>query len=361
MVSFSLLAFAKSIALYYAARLLAGAALGGVFAVVPMFIGEISEVGNRGIFLSSFCLFITAGILISYVIGPYMSMMYFNIICAIFPVIFIVLFTLFIPESPFYLVSVGKHNAAGESLNKLRNKPKKSLEDELDEIKDEINNVSKGSFTDLFRSRGLIKALIISLALVSFQQCSGITIVLFYAQSIFEATGSNISPAACSIIVGAVQFLACFATPLVVESLGRKILLLSSAIGMVVSEVPLGVYFYLKENGGDVEAISWLPITSLIVYIITYSFGFGPLPWTVMGEIFPSNVKSAASSLTASVCWLLGFVLTKFFASVSKDLSMAGSFWLFAGFCLVAAIFVFTIVPETKGKTFQEIQGILSA
>lgn len=360
-VSFFMLAFAETIELFYASRFIAGAALGGVFTVIPMFIGEISEVSNRGMFLTSFTLFITAGILISYVIGPYMSITYFNIVCAVFPVVFIILFLLFVPESPFYLVAADKHEAAEQSLQKLRNKPKKSLQDELEVIKDEITNSAKGSFTDLFRSRGLIKALVISLALVSFQQFSGINIVLFYAQSIFEATGSDIPAAVCSIIVGAVQFLASFVTPMVVESLGRKILLFASAVGMLISEVPLGVYFYLKDNDNDVSAISWLPILSLIVYIITYSFGFGPLPWTVMGELFPSNVKSTASSLTASICWLLGFILTKFFTAVSEDITMAGSFWLFAGFCLLAGIFVFTFVPETKGKTFQEIQTILNA
>lgn len=359
-ISFFVLAFAETIGLFYAARVLAGAALGGVFTVVPMFIGEISEVSNRGMFLSSFCLFITLGILVSYVIGPYMSIMYFNIVCAIFPLLFIAIFLVFIPESPFYLVSADKHSAAEESLKKLRNKPKKALEDELEVIKDEINTSSQGSFLDLFRTRGLIKALIISLALVGFQQLSGINVVLFYAESIFDATGSDIPASTCSIIIGAVQFLASFMTPLVVERLGRKILLLASAVGMLISEVPLGIYFYLKDNGDDVSAISWLPILSLIVYIITYGFGFGPLPWTVMGELFPSNVKSTASSLTASICWLLGFVLTKFFSSVSEEITMAGSFWLFSGFCLLAVVFVFVSVPETKGKTFQEIQAILN-
>lgn len=360
-ISFFMLAFAETVGLYYGARFLAGAALGGVFTVIPMFIGEIAEVTTRGMCLSTFTLFITGGILLSYVIGPFISIMYFNIVCAVFPILFFVLFLVFIPESPFYLVSKNQLVAAEASLKKLRNKPNKALEDELDQIKDEINNNSKGSFKDLFQSRGLIKALIISMALVSFQQFSGINIILFYTEPVFSATGSDIPASTSSIIIGAVQLVACCATPLVVERLGRRLLLFVSAVGMLVSEVPLGLYFYLKDDGRDVSAISWLPIVSLIVYIITYNFGFGPLPWTVMGELFPSNVKSTASSLTASICWLLGFVLTKFFTAASEEIGMAGSFWLFAGFCLLAAVFVFTYVPETKGKTFQEIQSILNS
>lgn len=359
--SFFMLAFAEVIGLYYAARFLTGAVLGGVFTVIPIFIGEISEVTNRGTFLSSFNLFITAGILIAYVIGPFVSIMYFNIICAIFPTIFVGLFLVFIPESPFYLVSANKLVAAEESLKRLRNKSQKALDEELEEIKEEIERNSKGSIKDLFQNKGLTKALVISLSLVAFQQFSGINIVLFYTETIFKATGSEIPASTCSIIVGAVQLAASFATPLVVERLGRRILLLGSAIGMLVSEVPLGIYFYLKDNGDNVDAISWLPVVSLICYIITYNCGFGPLPWTVMGELFPSNVKSTASSMTASICWLLGFILSKFFTSVSESIGMAGSFWLFAGFCLLAAVFVYFLVPETKGKTFQEIQVILSS
>ncbi|RZC38206.1 facilitated trehalose transporter Tret1 [Asbolus verrucosus] len=324
-ISYLILAFAQIVELYYVARFLIGVAVGGVFTVVPMYIGEIAEDTNRGALGSVMNCLLTAGLLFSYGIGPYISIMIFNIILAIIPGIFMVAFFFLAPESPHHHIAKGNHEAAVKSLEKLRGASNKNNHSELEDIKKNIEKSRQGSITDLFKSKGLIKALIISLVLVALQQLSGINVVLFYAQNIFEASGSGLESAQASIIIGAVQFGTSFVTPLFVDRLGRKMLLYFSAIGMVISEIPLGLYFYLKDDGQDVDSISWLPIVSLVVYIITYNCGFGPLPWAIMGELFPSNVKSAASSFTAAVCWFFGFIITKFFSSISEEIGMGPS------------------------------------
>lgn len=356
LTSYLLLAFSTIVELFYVARFIMGFALGGVFTVLLMYIGEVSEVHNRGILSSAFNCFLAAGLLLSYILGAYLNIMIYDIICAVVPAVFFVVFLIFIPESPAYLISKNKHELAHENLKMLRVESSKEIENELEEMKKEVEKSREGHLKDLFVNRGLLKALTITVALVAFQQLSGINVVLFYANNIFEASGSDIPSEVSSIIIGAVQFASSFVTPLIVDRLGRKILLIFSAIGMFISETALGVYFYLNdETDTDVEGISWLPVVSLVLYIITYNCGFGPLPWTVMGEIFPSNVRSVASATTASICWLLGFILTKFFSQVSDEIGMAGSFWLFAGFCVLAAVFVITYVPETKGKTLAQI------
>lgn len=333
-----------------------GFALGGVFTVLPMYVGEVSEVHIRGILSSAFNCFLALGLLLSYIMGAYLNIMIFDIICAVVPAVFFCIFLIFIPESPAYLISKNKHELAHENLKMLRVESSKEIENELEEMKKEVEKSREGHLKDLFTNRGLLKALTITVALVAFQQLSGINVVLFYANNIFEASGSDLPSEVSSIIIGAVQFASSFVTPLIVDRLGRRILLIFSAIGMFISETALGVYFYLNdETDTDVEAISWLPVVSLVLYIITYNCGFGPLPWTVMGEIFPSNVRSVASATTASICWLLGFILTRFFSQVSDEIGMAGSFWLFAGFCILAAVFVITYLPETKGKSLAQI------
>lgn len=92
----------------------------------------------------------------------------------------------------------------------------------------------------------------------------------------------------------------------------------------------------------------------------TYCIGFGPLPWAVMGELFPANIKSSASTVTAAGCWVLGFVITKFFSNVAAEVGNAGSFWIFAAWCAVGVVFVYKYLPETSGKSLQEIQDILN-
>jgi sugar porter (SP) family MFS transporter len=360
LVSYLILAFAEIVPLYYFARFLIGVAVGGLFTVLPMYIGEIAEDTNRGGLGSVMNIFITSGTLLSYGIGPYIPMIAFNIILAVIPAIFMISFFFLAPESPHYFVSKGNYEAAARSLDKLRGATGKN-DKELEDIKTAIEKTGKGTVFDIFKSKGLIKAFIISLALVGLQQMSGINAVLFYAETIFSASGSGLEAATASIIIGVVQFATSFVTPLMVDRLGRKMLLYFSAIGMLISEIPLGVYFYLKNNGDNVDSISWLPTVSLVVYIITYNCGFGPLPWAVMGELFPSNVKSIASALTAVFCWFIGFLIAKFFQSLVDAIGMGPSFWLFAGFCGFAFFFTLFYVVETKGKSLQEIQDILKS
>ncbi|KAJ3642649.1 hypothetical protein Zmor_025412 [Zophobas morio] len=360
-VAFLLASFGTTPLMFFLMRFLCGLGVGVIFTVLPMYIGEIAEDAVRDSLGSFMQLFIVIGLLFSYVLGPYMSVSAFNIVCVISPCIFLVAFFMFIPESPYFLIRKNKDQAL-QALMKLRSKPQDAVQTELDDIKSSVEESlkNKASFMDIFKSKGLTKALIISVGLVSLQQLSGINIVLFYAQDIFTDAGSTIPADICTIIIGVVQVLASGATPIFVEKKGKKYLLTLSAVGMAVSQGALAVFFYVKSGGGDISSIAWLPVLSLVAYIITYCLGFGPLPWAVMGEMFPGNVKSAASTVTAAGCWFLGFILTKYFALVTDLIGAAGSFGIFAACCVGAAIFVYKYLPDTSGKSLQEIQDILS-
>lgn len=361
-VAFLLAVFAKDINLLYLVRFLCGLAVGGVFTVLPMYIGEIAEDEVRGALGSFMQLFITFGILYSYAIGPYVSITLYNISCLIAPCLFLVLFLIYIPESPYHLVAINDEDGAEKSLMKIRTKTSGAVQKELLDIRNAVNETkaNKGSFMDIFKSRGLLKALIISVGLVSLQQFSGINIILFYTQNIFAATGSSIPPAVCTIIIGIVQVSSSVITPLVVDRMGKRFLLTFSAVGMGISEAVLGYYFFLQEKNTDVSALFWLPVVCLILYNITYCIGFGPLPWAVMGELFPGNIKSAASTVTASGCWILAFFLTKFFSNVTEVIGLSFSFWIFTVCCFFGFFFVHFYVPETTGKSLQEVQDILN-
>ncbi|GJQ75919.1 hypothetical protein Trydic_g17979 [Trypoxylus dichotomus] len=361
-IAFLMSAFAAHVSLFMVLRIIAGISVAGLFTVLPTYIAEVSDSSVRGMLGSSMNNFLCLGLVLSYCLGPYLPIMWYSIIAAIFPVVFLVLFFMFIPDSPYYLMGKDR-NQAESALAFLRSKPVSEIQPELKEIERSVeeSKANAATFLDIFKSKGTTKALIISVLLCVFQQLSGINIVLFYAQTIFEASGSTLSSSIPPMIIGAVQFGSSFVTPILVDVLGRKILLLGSAAGMVLSEVPLGVYFYLQDDGVDVDSINFLPILTLVIYIISYNCGFGPLPWTVMAELFPSNIKSAASSFTVFCCWFASFILTYFFASVSEAIGMGGSFWIFSGLTVLAFIFTLIYVPETKGRSFQEIQSLLNS
>lgn len=204
-------------------------------------------------------------------------------------------------------------------------------------------------------------ALIICLSLMFFQQFSGINAVIFYANKIFEAAGSKISADTCSIIVGVVQVLMTFVSAVLIDKAGRRLLLLQSSIVMGLCLVVLGIYFNLKESNEElVSTIGWLPLLCVILFIVSFSLGFGPIPWMIMGELFAADVKSIASAIAVMFNWALVFLITKTFDTMLNAMGSDWTFWFFGIWMAVCTAFVALVVPETKGKTNAEIQAMLS-
>ncbi|XP_019874968.1 facilitated trehalose transporter Tret1-like [Aethina tumida] len=361
LVSHLIVAYATRIEMLFVARFLVGIGCGCVYSVMPNFVGDISEDSNRGLLGCFMTLMITCGLLFNYLIGPFVSIKILSFGNIIPIILFMVLFSLLVPESPYYFLSLGDKQGAEASLMKLRGKSTKGVEKELLKLVTnlEIEKENKASIKDLFKSRACLRALIIVNGLMIIQQFSGINAVLGFMETIFSATGSSIPPEYSTIFVGIVQMLTVVVSSQLIDRLGRKILLLISTIGSFLSLVSMGLYFYLKNNNYRVDSIFWLPLMSLVVYIVVFNLGLSCVPWAMMGELFPSNLKSAASTISTTFCLALAFIITMFFPQVSLTLGMAGSFWGFGLFCLAGAGFVYILVPETKGKSFQEIQEML--
>uniref|UniRef100_A0A1B0CZM5 Major facilitator superfamily (MFS) profile domain-containing protein n=2 Tax=Phlebotomus papatasi TaxID=29031 RepID=A0A1B0CZM5_PHLPP len=130
---------------------------------------------------------------------------------------------------------------------------------------------------------------------------------------------------------------------------------------MSICTILLGVYFFLKDqDAAKVSNLGWLPIVSLCIFIIMFSFGFGPVPWLMMGELFASDVKGFAGPMAGTTNWILAFVITKTFPNLVDAMGTGETFWLFSGLSILGLIFVFFIVPETKGKSLSEIQDLLN-
>uniref|UniRef100_U5ESS0 Facilitated trehalose transporter Tret1 n=1 Tax=Corethrella appendiculata TaxID=1370023 RepID=U5ESS0_9DIPT len=361
-LSWILLLTTTTVAQILVARLFQGFGVGFVMTVQTMYIGEIAEDSVRGALGSFMQLFIVTGILYVYCVGPYVNYAALQWICLVLPILFAVTF-FFMPETPHFYIAKGRKDDAMNSLRFLRGKSEAGVQEELLSIQASVEESmrNKASVTDLFKSSGNVKALIICSGLISFQQLSGINVILFYSQKIFEKTGSSLAPEISTILVGAVQVLASGATPLVVDRLGRKPILLVSAGGMCLSLGTMGLYFYLDFIKSEaVDSISWLPVASLIFFVTVYCIGFGPLPWAVLGEMFPANIKSIASSMVASTCWILGFVVLKWFSTLDAAVGSHWSFWIFGICCAVAFVFTYTMVMETKGLSLQEIQDRLN-
>lgn len=217
-----------------------------------------------------------------------------------------------------------------------------------------------GTLRDLFAVTANRNGFIISIMLMFFQQFSGINAVVFFTTQIFESAGSTLDSSVSSIIVGVVQVLMTFASAVLVEKAGRKILLLQSSIVMGICLTLLGIYFKLKDGGHDVSSIGWIPLLSLVFFVISFSLGYGPIPWMMMGELISPEVKGTASSLVVLFNWICVFLVTKSFQPLLNLIGSDLTFWIFALVMVLGTLYAFKYVFETKGKSNAQIQLILS-
>ena len=214
----------------------------------------------------------------------------------------------------------------------------------------------------------IAKPLIISIGLMAFQQFSGINAILFNAASIFARAGFE-DGKLVSIAVGVIQLFGTGLACLIMDRAGRRILLLTTAIGMFVTLVGLGVYFeiYIPPKSdallGSIShsvaasKINWLSILCLVLFNFFFALAWGPVPWLVMSEIFPLRARGPASSMATMANWLVSFIVTKTYDSMQSSLTIAGTFWFFGGCAFLGFVFVYILMPETKGKTLEEIEA----
>ncbi|XP_023935465.1 facilitated trehalose transporter Tret1 [Bicyclus anynana] len=359
MINWLITIFANGAGMLIAARFFAGLSTGGICVAAPMYIGEIAETSIRGSLGAFFQLFLTVGILFTFVVGAWTHWQTLSIISAVFPVLLVAVFW-WMPETPQYLLAQNRRRDAEKALRWLRG-PDADLSGELEEMQNDVDNSArqKAGIVAMVTNRAPLMALICSLGLMFFQQFSGINAVIFYTVNIFKSAGSNIDPSIATIIVGVVQTLATYASSLLIEKAGRRILLLQSCIIMGICLIILGTYFKLQESGANVAAVGWIPLVCLVLFIISFSMGFGPIPWMMMSELFASEFRGTASGLTVIINWLLVFIVTLCFPIMKEQIGIYSCFWFFSGFMVTCVFFVFFLIPETKGKTLAQIQTLL--
>ncbi|OXA62848.1 facilitated trehalose transporter Tret1-2 homolog [Folsomia candida] len=356
-----LIGYAQNLAMMLCGRFISGFCGGGFSLVAPVFIGETAEDSIRGALGSGFQLMVVLGILFVNTVGSFADWQWLSLICGFVPLVFLISM-IFVQESPRYLLMKGKNADASQSLCWFRKKTSsQEVEDELKIIEISVNEskAEKAKFSDLALPHNLRPSLIM-MALMLFQQLSGINAVIFYTTNIFKAAGSDLDGNVSSIIVAGIQVVATLAAVFVVDKLGRRILLTASALIMCIALVALGLFFHLQENG-NAKTIGWLPLVSLMVFISAFSIGFGPLPWMMLGELLPPKVKGLVASVATMFNWFLAFLVTKFYQNLLDAVGAPACYWGFAGVCAVGTAFIILIIPETKGKSIDEIQKLFGA
>lgn len=359
-IGWSLIVWANSLLMLYIGRFITGMAAGACCVAAPLYTSEIAQKEIRGTLGSYFQLMVTIGIFFAYLVGKFASVSQYTVICAMTPFIFFIFFV-FQPESPLYSLKKAKVESARNALLRLRG-CNYNVDSEIDNIKSvlESSMQSSSSIAESLRKTAFRKAFIIALALMFFQQLSGINAIIFYTSDIFSASGAKIDPKTAAIFVGGFQALATFISSLVVDKLGRRMLLISSDFVMAFAAIFLGLFFTLQDrqlvSTDTLSMLGFLPVVSLCVFVIMFSMGLGPIPWAISGEIFTPEVKSFAASSAGTFNWFLAFLVTKYFLELETDIGVDVMFYVFSIICFCGSLFCYFVVPETKGKTIEEIQ-----
>lgn len=355
-VAWMMIAFAGRIEVIYCARFLAGIADGVAYTIIPMYIGEIAEDNIRGILGSAICTMADFGILLIYMIGPYVNIMTGALISSVFPLTLLLTFWC-MPESPYFMLMKGESEGAKKSLQKLRGR--NDVEFELNDMTTIVNQQMKRStsFKEIVTIKSNRNALLILVGLKAAQQLSGITAFLFYVQIIFENSGGHFSSAVSSILFGLVQLISSVFSSLVVDRLGRKPLLIMSCIGTATALTIQGSYFYIQDAGThDLTPYKWVPLVTMLFFVVTYSFGLGVIPYMMPGELFPTNIKAKALCIMDLYLALAAFSVAKLYQVISDAYGNYVPFFLFTICCILSLVFIILCVPETKGRSLEEIQ-----
>ncbi|XP_021600270.1 sugar transporter ERD6-like 6 isoform X2 [Manihot esculenta] len=312
-IGWLVISFARDASFLYMGRLLEGFGVGIISYTVPIYIAEIAPQNLRGALGSVNQLSVTVGIMLAYLLGLFVQWRILAVL-GILPCTVLIPGLFFIPESPRWLAKMGMTEDFEASLQVLRGFDM-DISLEVNEIKRAVASTSKRTtirFAELKRRRYWLP-LMIGIGLLVLQQTSGINGVLFYSSTIFGTAGISNSNAA-TFGLGAIQVIATGVTTWLVDKAGRRLLLIVSSTGMTLSLLLVAASFFVQDFVSDESSLykilGILSVVGVVGMVVTFSLGMGPIPWIIMSEILPINIKGLAGSVATLSNWLLSFVVT---------------------------------------------------
>jgi sugar porter (SP) family MFS transporter len=339
------------------ARFIGGLAIGVASMMAPLYIAEIAPAHIRGRLVSLNQMAIVSGILCSYLFswllsGIGVSSWRWMFAIAGLPSFLFMVGIVFMPESPRWLVKQGQVAPARAILSRVSGVRRATIE--MEEILEAITR-EEGSVVQLFQ-RGLRRPMVIAIVMAVLQQITGINTIIYYSSMILtRPTGNQAASTAgdalrANVIVGITALLSTVIALGIIDKIGRKPLLLTSAGGMGLSMFVLGAAFF---QPGAPRTLILVAIFSNVAF---FSVGMGPGVWVIMSELFPTRVRGRAMAIATVSLWIACLAVTLTFLSLMNGLTPGGAFWFYGVMCVLTVVFVWKALPETKGKTLEEIE-----
>lgn len=350
-----ILAFAPSMPILVIGRLIIGLAVGGSTAIVPVYLSEMAPTEQRGSLSSLNQLMITIGILSSYLINYAFTPIEgwrWMLGLAIVPSVILLIGVAFMPESPRWLLEHRSEKAARDVM-KLTFKDSE-IDKEIADMK-EINSISESTW-NVLKSPWLRPTLIIGSIFALLQQIIGINAIIYYAPTIFNKAGlGNATSILGTVGIGTVNVLITIVAIMIIDKIDRKRLLVIGNIGMVASLLIMAVLIWTI----GIQSSAWIIVACLTLFIIFFGFTWGPVLWVMLPELFPMRARGAATGVAALVLSIGSLLVAQFFPILTDILSVEQVFLIFAAIGICSLIFVIKYLPETRGRSLEEIEADL--
>jgi len=355
-------AYAPSINILISMRILVGVAIGITSYVVPMYIAEIAPASKRGSLVTLNQLMITIGLLYSY-INDYIFSDNANpeswrgmFLIGVFPSIILLIGMFFLPETPRWLLSKNRYEEGKKVLTRIEDP--ELFEKTLNEIKNdiEVSKQFKTNTSDIFQP-WLRPALIITVGIFFFQQFSGVNTIIYYSPIIFKMAGitGNSASIVPAIVIGIVNVIACFISVVYLDKIGRRKLYMIGICGMIPSLAIAGFCFFFKDQLGN--SLIYLSVISIICFIFFINISLSPLGWLLISEIYPISVRGVGMSIGSLSHWGFNAIIAFTFLKMVNGFGIASTFWIYSAVCLVGLYWGYYYIPETKGKSLEEIEA----
>lgn len=336
-------------------RLIGGLGVGAAAMISPMYIAETAPASLRGRLVALYQLAIVLGILLAYFSNYFFEGFGENnwrymFISQLVPSFLFLATLLFVPETPRWLVKKGLKGEALVILTKISGSV--AADAEIAEIENTFKREKDSGLKILF-SKTYRPVLFIGVLIAVFQQVTGINSILYYAPVIFKETGlSNTSSLLQTIGIGVVNVVSTFIAIGLVDRVGRKKFLLIGSLLMGLSLVAISLCFHFRYFD------HYIVLGLMVVYVGTFGCTLGAVTWVYLSEIFPNRVRGIAMSVATLALWLADFIVTYTFPVMTRQLGTSNTLFCYAAFCLIAFIYVIFRVPETKGRSLEEIESI---
>lgn len=350
-----LTAISPNLGFFIAFRIIVGFGIGAASMITPMYIAELAPPSIRGALVTFNQLAITVGIAVAY----WVDLGFANagmgwrpmFAVAVIPGAILAIGMFFLSETPRWLASKNRWDDASAALEHTIHGQEKQKE--LQEIRTALEEEKKSSVKELFRP-GLRLALLVAVGLAIFQQFVGINTVIYYAPTIFGYAGFSSASAAilATSIVGVVNVLSTILSLFLVDRLGRRPLLLSGIFGMIVTLAAMGIVFLIGP-----QHAGWFVLICLLVYILSFAIGMGPVFWLMSAEMFPNRLRGSGASIATIGNWGANLLVSITFLTLISVAGKPVTFWIYAFLAVLAFLFCWWLVPETKGKTLERIEA----